>query len=137
MKSPKDILLTQHADATRALDAIRNQVVADLRETPRTTVAGLFAEAWSQLFWEPRKIWASLAAVWSVLLIVGATSIAVDSPAPKAAENPPPKTPVWERYHNALRAELGLPMQQRTQTTADTKPDVIHQSRNRNHFIHA
>lgn len=65
MKTPREILLARHADASAELDALRRSVVAELKpaESP-----GWLAVAWRELFWQPRLVWTGLAAVWVFLL---------------------------------------------------------------------
>lgn len=131
MKSPREILLEQAAEATPALDRIRGRVVNDL-EPPlrqRTTIAGIFVEAWDQLFWQSRNIWGALAAIWLGLFIIGA---AQNQPMPstsQAARKNVPIRPAWERHHDALRAELGLPLKSEAEKRKPRKPTVNHQSR--------
>lgn len=136
MKSPKDILLEQHADTTPALNRIRAQVVAELREPEQrnTTKFSFFHDAWRELFWRPRRVWASLATVWAALLMISVADIRPEFPAPRAAQKPAPRLPIWEQHHNVLRAELGLPIEQRAQKTDKEKPAAIHQSRHRSRF---
>lgn len=131
MKSPKEILLEQAAEATPALDRIRGSVVADLKPTTRqrTTVTGFFGQAWDQLFWQSRNIWGALATIWMALFIVSAAQIQPTPQANQTAQKSIPVRPAWERHHNALRAELGLPIKSDTEKPKSRKPAVIHQSR--------
>ncbi len=129
MKSPKDNLLHQHADAVPALDKIREQVVADLPKPPRhrMTLASFFAEAWAQLFWQSRQVWGSLAAVWIVIFVVNSAASRTEVPVTLATVDPVKETPVWVKHHNVLRAELGLPPQQHAKKSKSAKPSAIRQ----------
>jgi len=131
MKSPKDILLEQHADAVPALDKIRKRVVAGLTEPERqnVTVFSFLHEAWLELFWRARHVWGGLATVWALLFVLSAAESGPGSPAPQSAQSPAPSMPVWERHQNALRAELGLPVEHRAQERDTDKSATIHQSR--------
>ena len=80
MKTPREILLAQHRTASSKLDAIRRSVVAhelQRRVTnqsgPRHSFASLvFGGAntlWRELICPSRRIWASLAVVWLVIVV--------------------------------------------------------------------
>jgi len=131
MKSPKEILLEQAAEATPALDRIRGNVVTDLKPPmrQRTTIVGIFVEAWDQLFWQSRNIWGALAAIWMGVLIIGAAQNHSISTTNQTARKNIPVRPAWERHHDALRAELGLPVKSDAEKRKPRKPAVIHQSR--------
>ncbi|MBI3876088.1 MAG: hypothetical protein HY300_09070 [Verrucomicrobia bacterium] len=67
MKSPRELLLHRHAAAQPKLDAARAEVVATLQ--PRPDATNWFSLARQELFWNSRRVWAGLAAVWAVLLV--------------------------------------------------------------------
>ena len=138
MKSPKEILLEQAAEAGPSLDKIRGQIVRDLAEPERrrSILGGFFADAWSELFWQSRNTWGALAAVWALLLIIGGSQETSLPLGGRSAKQPLPAKAAWERHHDALRAELGIPLERETQKPKTRKPAVIHQSRFPNHFEH-
>jgi hypothetical protein len=65
MKAPREILWSRHAETEPDLDALRERIVGRLRPQPATT---WWTNAWHELLWQPRLIWAGLAAVWLVIL---------------------------------------------------------------------
>lgn len=133
MNSPKDILLRQHADADSSLNEVRNRIVAGLRPKTkqRFSAASFLAEAWNQLFWQSRNIWASLATVWIALLIIGSTTAQPGSIEVPVAANPAETVPPWEKHHDRLRAELGIPLRQHAQNETKQKPTVPRRESNR------
>lgn len=139
MKSPKEILLERAVEASPVLDDIRGQVVSGLREPQqqRITLAGFIAKAWSELFWQSRNTWGALSATWALILIVGGSQDVSSHPGEQSAKKPLPVKPAWERHHDALRAELGIPLRNEREKPKTEKPAVIHQSRFRTHFEHA
>jgi hypothetical protein len=80
MKTPRDILFTQHQAAAPKLDAIRREVVAGLnhQDTQAQSWAtvlvswcfGIFNKLWLELVWPSRRIWTGLAAIWILIVII-------------------------------------------------------------------
>ena len=100
MKTPHDILFARHQAAEPKLDAIRHLVVTELnhQDTKARSRAtnlvfsclGGAKQLWLQLVWPCRRIWAGLAAVWVLILIVNVsqrdgsqTMIAKSTPSPE------------------------------------------------------
>ncbi len=106
MKTPRELLLHRHADATPKLDAAREQVVASLQ--PRPPATNWLVTAWQELFWNSRRVWAGLAVVWAVLLVCNvamqdrSTSVAAASKARMPAAE---VRQLWQAQAR-LRAEL-------------------------------
>lgn len=82
MKTPREILLQRHREATPKLDAIRESLVSKLNNE-ETIGAGFPADLgawllggstklWRELFWSCRRTWAGLATVWLGLLVFNA-----------------------------------------------------------------
>jgi hypothetical protein len=81
MKTPREILLSQHRNAGPKLDAIRRSVVLNLNsEAVKTqSPANLFtslrlgcSKIWTELFLHSRRTWAGLATVWVLLAAINA-----------------------------------------------------------------
>jgi hypothetical protein len=71
MKTPREILLARHQAATPKLDAIRNEAVSRLPAARRgETFIHLPARFWQELVLPCRRLWAGLATVWVLILIV-------------------------------------------------------------------
>jgi hypothetical protein len=80
MKTPREILLEQHRSAAPKLDAIRQEVVAELNNQDAkaqsraadfvSSCLGCSNKLWLELVWPCRRIWTGLAAVWILLFIV-------------------------------------------------------------------
>jgi hypothetical protein len=84
MKTPREVLFEQHQAAEAKLDAIREQVIANLtpgsstvtrvRSTQRPTAwqprASALHGGWRQLFWSLRWHLAGLSAAWLVALVL-------------------------------------------------------------------
>jgi hypothetical protein len=75
MKTPREVLFERHWAARPKLDAIRHKVVGQASslsqnkksETGKMPVLRLL---WRELIFPSRRIWAGLAAVWLLLLVV-------------------------------------------------------------------
>lgn len=65
MKTPREILLREHRGASPKLDAIRAEVLAGINQPqpPRTAL-------WRDWLWPCPRVWAGLAAVWLVILLM-------------------------------------------------------------------
>lgn len=127
MKSPKQLLLEQSADAGPALDAIRGEVIRPLRTAHSGWLPTRFlVEAWTQLVWEGRIAWGGLAVVWICLF---AASSAPDQNVQSATQGMEQLRPVsaWQTHQRRLRAELNLPLDHGT--TEDSTPSIRRQSR--------
>jgi len=80
MKTPREILLAQHRAAESRLDKIRGELVAELNHkgtkvrSPISSFVswclGGSSAVWRELIFPSRRIWASLAAVWILILAV-------------------------------------------------------------------
>ena len=80
MKTPREVLFERHWAARSKLDAIRQKIVAELnnKETkeqnyPKGLVSwflGCSSTLWLELIFPSRRIWAGLAAIWVLLLVV-------------------------------------------------------------------
>lgn len=77
---PREILLGRHQAAVPKLDALRQEMVTELNskgtkvESEKINLAswclGALDKIWVELVWSSRHIWAGLAAVWVLLLVV-------------------------------------------------------------------
>lgn len=70
MKTPRDMFLERHRAAEPALDIIRRRVVADLKSVAPKQPISLSVLLWTELVLPCRRIWAGLAAVWVVILVL-------------------------------------------------------------------
>ena len=81
MKTPREILLNRHHAAGPKLNAIRQSVVTavhdrrtwsqeEVQRQPEAAVAAIWRMLWQELILPSRQIWAGLAAVWVVILVV-------------------------------------------------------------------
>lgn len=80
MKKPRDVLFVRHQAATPKLDAIRHEVVVELnnKATKEQSWADCLVisllccsnKLWLELVLPCRRIWAGLAAVWVLIVIV-------------------------------------------------------------------
>lgn len=132
MKTPREILLSQHHAAQTKLDRIRQDVVAEMtrqetsaEEQPSPRELPLLASAalklWRELILPCRCTWAGLAAVW--LVILGFNLGRADSPGVTASTRavPTQELRMALELRRALLAELAqLP---RTETVEPAKPD--------------
>ena len=97
MKTPREILLSRHAQANPKLDVLRHEVVntvaAAAKENREFTFAatarGWLATPFRELIWRPRWIWSSLAAIWLVILVAN-IRLNADSPRLAAKTSPNP-----------------------------------------------
>lgn len=101
MKTPRELLLSRHADAAPELDTRRREVVASLRRAPGP---GWLASAWRELVWQPRLVWGGLAAVWLVMLGGNVVSRETGRQALAAPTLPAD----WLQQQRRLYAEFGL-----------------------------
>ena len=77
MKTPREILLSRHAQADPKLDALRHEVVNSVASAARegrestfaATMSQWFATLFRELFWRPRWIWTGLVAIWAAILV--------------------------------------------------------------------
>jgi hypothetical protein len=79
MKTPREILTEKHKSAAPKLDALRQEIVAQLNQRPKAQrkkvilvpwrLGGLKL-LWHELFLPSRRIWTGLAAIWIVILAV-------------------------------------------------------------------
>ncbi len=81
MKTPREILFERHQSAQPKLDALRRQALAECAETtvppemsarvgPQFKWSHVPLKLWQELIWPCRRIWAGLAAIWFVLLLL-------------------------------------------------------------------
>lgn len=106
MKTPRELLLHRHAAAVPKLDAVRAEVVGSLQ--PRPAATNWFSIAWQELFWNSRRVWASLAAVWAALLVcnVALTDRSVSAAVSVMAQLPVEEMRRLRQERAQLRAEL-------------------------------
>jgi len=92
MKTPRELLLERHAEATPQLDAIRQQLVADLSARPRAKAARTLGAGiemlWRQLIAPARVSWGSLAAAWTIIALLNLARPEPMSGADPAAPGP-------------------------------------------------
>lgn len=70
MKTPRKVLLEHHRSAQPSLDEIRQRVVSDLApHVPKPSV-GVMTLLWTELILPCRRVWAGLAVVWVVILVL-------------------------------------------------------------------
>ena len=80
MKTPREILLSQHRNAEPKLDTIRREVVGELNNQGTkeqsfpasfvTSLLGCSNKLWQELFLPSRRIWSGLATVWVLLFLI-------------------------------------------------------------------
>lgn len=80
MKTPREILLSQHRDAGAKLDAIRREVIAELNHKDSKAPGWILSfvswclygsnKLWEELVLPSRRTWAGIAAVWMVILAI-------------------------------------------------------------------
>jgi hypothetical protein len=99
MKPLRELLFERHRQAEPKLDAVRRRVVATL--APHANTAGfqhsapkmllslaILRRAWLELIWPCRRAWASLAALWLVVLAAN-IQMKATSPSMPAARSAP------------------------------------------------
>jgi hypothetical protein len=79
MKTPRELLLNQHRDKLPKLDAIREQVIAtEISQSQTADAANLnlpvrmLLAFWNELILPARRIWAGIAVVWCLIIVVNA-----------------------------------------------------------------
>lgn len=130
MKTPRELLLERHAEATPQLDAIRQQVVADLSARPHTITARPFGARikmlWRELIGPARVAWGSLAAAWALIALLNlARPQPMSAADPVAARSPMPGEAlrIVLAEQRQLRAELlGVDFSETTQTGPQGTP---------------
>ena len=77
MKTPRELLLKQHAPSESALDGVRLAVVQQLRsnevlqpDSQEETELGFLGTLWQELFIACRKYWTGLGAAWCVIVLL-------------------------------------------------------------------
>jgi hypothetical protein len=71
MKTPREILFARHQAVVPKLDAIRDEAVSELAAIrPRETFVNLPARFWQELVLPCRRLWAGLATVWVLIVII-------------------------------------------------------------------
>jgi hypothetical protein len=80
MKTPREVLFERHWATRPKLDAIRQQVVAELNNKGTkeqrsdkvfvSLLLGCSKNIWCELIFPSHRIWAGLAAIWLLLLVV-------------------------------------------------------------------
>lgn len=127
MNTPREILLKRHRAIKPQLERLRHETLREVTEGNRqsapaaqhTLVAALRLR-WRELLWPCPQAWASLAAVWLLILTINLTTR--DPPARTIAQAAPPSPEVREllRQQERLYAELlgATPTRVATQTKA-------------------
>lgn len=123
MKTPRQVLLDQHAEAHAALDAIRRSVVAPMRQRRRPWLEVLLQE----LVLPIRPLLAGLSVVWVLIL---ALHLATRGPAADDSSLPLPPSIAREvaAQQRVLSALLGLRPSEAPEPTAprNTRPPSGH-----------
>ena len=109
MKTPREILLEQQAEALPDLDRVRRAALAEtapMRQRPAWSPLTWAVVAWQQLVLPSRYAWAGVAAAW--LCIVSLNLALSDGNAPALAQQRAPDAAQAElaREQRALEAEL-------------------------------
>ncbi|HEX3627510.1 MAG TPA: hypothetical protein VH280_19055 [Verrucomicrobiae bacterium] len=115
MKTPREILLARHRAIETKLDDIRQDVIKKLNNKDAKTrsfsdsLASFFLGGpkaiWHKLIWPSRRIWATLATVW--ILILAANFSLRDHSEIKMAKSPPSQEVIVSfRQQQALLSEL-------------------------------
>ena len=74
MKTPRDLLLDQHRQQERRLDAIRSEVIRGMAAPVTHPIShalpgpGFLATCWQELFLQCRRYWLGLGAAWALAL---------------------------------------------------------------------
>jgi len=118
MKAPRDILLKRHQAAGPKLDAVRESIVAGLRDGQRVAAqksravdaATLPLLIWRELILPSRRIWAGLAACW-VFLVVAHFAMDGRPTVQMAAAVPTPEMIRSYQQQERLLAELIGPIE--------------------------
>jgi hypothetical protein len=87
MKTPREILLERHRQAEPLLDEIRRKVlvvaasssaaVPETRRDPGRLIWLALKQAWMELIWPSRRVWAGMVVLW---LVVGAVNLQMNTP---------------------------------------------------------
>ncbi len=96
MKTPRELLLDRHRTVNPKLDALREQVIRSVHEPAtvhpekslRASVPNIvWMTFWHELVIPSRRVWAGLAGVWLVLLVVNV--VQKESPPAELAQTSP------------------------------------------------
>ena len=124
MKTPRDILFYRHQSADAKLDQIRRDVVSKLVSpiVPQNSSLPLrvLLKLWHELIWPCRRTWATLTAVWLLILAV---NVSQRDPAQNTLAKSSPATGImttWQQQERLL-AELSEPHNSRG-ATSPSKP---------------
>ncbi|HWX18571.1 MAG TPA: hypothetical protein VN578_01570 [Candidatus Binatia bacterium] len=96
MKTPREVLLAQHRAIQPKLDRMREELLkSEMRNAKsewnpdfRFGLVSAAATVWRRLIWPSRRVWAGLAAVWVLLLLINLSDGKPASLYPHAASGP-------------------------------------------------
>jgi hypothetical protein len=143
MKTPREVLLTRHEAAGPKLDALREQVVGELRLARTRPVidilrhmvsagCGFPRTLWRELILPARRIWSGLAAVWVLVLIC---NLSPRDPAGRMTGQAMRAAPIMvsqeiqQRWMNELLAERLVPAEADRLRNAPPRPHTERESR--------
>ena len=113
MKTPRELLLSRHADARPRLDALRAAVLAELpsdRPSAPSPSPSFRATLWQQLVVAGRPAWAALGAAWVLILLLNTASSSVtERPVVATASPPSPEVESMLTAQRELWVELTSP----------------------------
>jgi hypothetical protein len=120
MKTPREILLQHHRAAEPRLDEIRRTTIAQLEKPSGTRAERLPLRAlftlWRELIWPCRRTWATLAAVWLLMLVMN-VSLRDPGQATLANSSPSRGMMLALQQQEQLLAELSEPHKSRVATS--------------------
>ena len=120
MKTPREILFDRHQSADVKLDQVRHEVVSKLVShiVPQKSSLPLrvLLKLWHELIWPCRRTWATLAAVWLLMLV---TNVSLRDPGQTTLANSSPSRGVMMalQQQEQLLAELSEPHKSRVATS--------------------
>ena len=110
MKTPREILLKEHAAMRPKLDALRQTVLTAKWKQgakPQFDPLWLPLKLWQELFWSCRRVWLGLATAWVIILFLNlASHSGEERPLAKATPPPSPAMLAALREQRLLLAQL-------------------------------
>ncbi len=98
MKTPRELLFARHSQAEPKLDQLRLKALAAIESKPEVAARNhlsfgqVLTQAWLELVWPSRRIWAGLAAIWLAVLAANLQMKSASTLSPGAGSAP---TGLW------------------------------------------
>jgi hypothetical protein len=116
MKTPREILLGRYQAAAPKLDTIRREMVAKINHQGAKAQSGRVSlvawylgglrTIWRELIFPSRRIWAGLAAIWVLLLVVN-FSMSDHAEIPMAKASAPTEMMTFQQQQELLAQLMG------------------------------